>query len=120
MSRPRAPMALRMPISRVRSRTETSMMFMIPMPPTRSEIEAIPASSRVSRSLTPLTVVSSWAWSAIVKSSVPPGAMLWRVSSRLVISLLTVSIWSAVATLMPIVRTFVPGTNWCLEHGVAG
>src|SRR5262245_51640817 len=33
MSRPRAPMAFRMPISRVRSRTEMSMMFMIPMPP---------------------------------------------------------------------------------------
>ena len=48
MSRPRAPMALRMPISRVRSRTDTSMMFMIPMPPTTSEIEAIPPSSSVS------------------------------------------------------------------------
>ena len=48
MSRPRAPMALRMPISRVRSRTETSMMFMIPMPPTTSEIEAIPPRSSVS------------------------------------------------------------------------
>src|ERR1043165_6528590 len=33
--RRRAPMALRMPISRVRSVTETSMMFMMPMPPTR-------------------------------------------------------------------------------------
>ena len=43
-----APRALRMPISRVRSRTETSMMFMIPMPPTISEIEAIPPSSSVS------------------------------------------------------------------------
>jgi len=31
-------------------------MFMIPIPPTRSEIEAIPASSKVSVSLTPLTV----------------------------------------------------------------
>jgi hypothetical protein len=29
-----APMALRRPISRVRSVTETSMMFMMPMPPT--------------------------------------------------------------------------------------
>ena len=39
MSRPLAPIAMRMPISRVRSVTETSMMFMIPMPPTRSEID---------------------------------------------------------------------------------
>ncbi len=34
-SRPSAPIARRMPISRVRSVTETSMMFMMPMPPTR-------------------------------------------------------------------------------------
>ena len=37
----RAPMARRMPISRVRSRTVASMMFMIPIPPTRSEIPAM-------------------------------------------------------------------------------
>ncbi len=33
-SRSSAPMARRMPISRVRSVTDTSMMFMMPMPPT--------------------------------------------------------------------------------------
>ena len=32
-----------MPISRVRSVTETSMMFITPMPPTSSEIPAITA-----------------------------------------------------------------------------
>ena len=37
-------MAMRMPISRVRSVTETSMMFMMPMPPTISEMLAIDAS----------------------------------------------------------------------------
>ena len=41
MSRRFAPRARRMPISRVRSVTVASMMFMMPMPPTRSEIEAI-------------------------------------------------------------------------------
>ena len=45
MSRRRAPMALRMPISRVRSVTVTSMMFMIPMPPTTSEMAAMAPSS---------------------------------------------------------------------------
>ena len=35
----RAPMALRTPISRVRSVTETSMMFMTPMPPTSRPME---------------------------------------------------------------------------------
>ena len=34
MSRRRAPSALRTPISRMRSVTETSMMFMTTMPPT--------------------------------------------------------------------------------------
>ena len=38
MSRLRAPIAMRMPISRVRSVTDTSMIFMMPMPPTRSEM----------------------------------------------------------------------------------
>ena len=39
---------MRMPISRVRSVTETSMMFMIPTPPTTSEIPAMQASINVS------------------------------------------------------------------------
>src|SRR5581483_738390 len=37
----RAPMALRMPISRVRSVTDTSMMFMMTIPPTMREIPAM-------------------------------------------------------------------------------
>ena len=44
----RAPIALRMPISRVRSVTDTSMMFMMPMPPTSSEMPAIAPSRIVS------------------------------------------------------------------------
>ncbi len=43
----RAPMAIRMPISRVRSVTETSRMFIIPMPPTSSETLSMHASSIV-------------------------------------------------------------------------
>ncbi len=39
-----APTACLRPISRVRSVTETSMMFMIPIPPTISDTEAIAAS----------------------------------------------------------------------------
>ena len=62
-------MALRMPISRVRSRTETSMMFMIPMPPTTSEIEAIPPSSSVSVPLIDEAASSSWVWSKMLKSA---------------------------------------------------
>ena len=40
-----APTDLRMPISRVRSCTDTSIMFMIPIPPTSS---AMPPSATVS------------------------------------------------------------------------
>src|SRR5215216_4720720 len=46
-SRVRAPTALRSPISRVRSDTLTSMMFITPTPPTTREIPAIEASTRV-------------------------------------------------------------------------
>ncbi len=41
MSPRRAPIDRRIPISRVRSSTVASTMFMIPMPPTSSEIAAI-------------------------------------------------------------------------------
>ena len=40
-------MARRMPISRVRSVTDTSMMFMMPMPPTKSATPAMPAATPV-------------------------------------------------------------------------
>ena len=46
-SRRRAPTARRTPISRVRSLTATSMMFMMPTPPTTSETAAMPARSAV-------------------------------------------------------------------------
>ena len=46
MSRRFAPTALRTPISRVRSVTETSMMFMIVMPPTSNEIADTPSVTR--------------------------------------------------------------------------
>ena len=40
-----APIAMRMPISRVRSVTLTSMMFMMPIPPTIRLIEPMASSS---------------------------------------------------------------------------
>ena len=41
----RAPSARRMPISRVRSRTVTSMMFMMPMPPTSRVMSPTPTAT---------------------------------------------------------------------------
>ena len=70
MSRARAPTAMRTPISRVRSVTETSMMFMMPMPPTSSETAAM-AMSSVVRVLVP----SCWAL------AISEGLRIWKSSS---------------------------------------
>ena len=47
MSRRTAPMALRTPISRVRSVTETSMTFITPTPPTNRAMDEIRIMARV-------------------------------------------------------------------------
>ena len=62
-SRVVAPRALRMPISRVRSVTDTSMMFMMPMPPTTREMAAIPPTAAES----PPMMLSIWfiSWMAV-------------------------------------------------------
>ena len=49
-------MLMRRPISRVRSVTDTSMMFIMPMPPTSSEMPATQASSSVIMSLVELSI----------------------------------------------------------------
>ena len=55
----RAPSARRTPISRVRSFTETSRMFMIPMPPTMAVITPISAPTMLSASVIWLKPCSS-------------------------------------------------------------
>ena len=72
MSRLRAPTDMRMPISRVRSVTDTSMMFMMPMPPTRSDTPAIAARSvvRVFEVSDAVSMIS--AWFMTLKSSSSP------------------------------------------------
>ena len=67
MSERRAPIALRMPISRVRSVTLTNMMFMTPMPPTSSEIAATAPSSVVKTLVVSLEV-----------SRIEPWLMTWK------------------------------------------
>ena len=53
-----APSALSSPTSLVRSETETSITFMMPIPATASEMAAIPASPAVSALITALKVLS--------------------------------------------------------------
>ena len=76
-----------MPISRVRSVTETSMMFMMPTPPTTSEMAAMPASMAVRGSDD--GGQSTFAISAMLrtsKSAFSPGGMRWRSVSNVRIS----------------------------------
>jgi len=100
-----APTAMRMPISRVRSVTETSMIFMIPMPPTRRETEAMaPSSSDMTR------VDCSAAWSIwvrlrIVKSNSPFGLIRCRCLRSSVICRSARSMSAAEPALMRMERT---------------
>ena len=71
-----APRALRIPISRVRSATDTSMMFMIPMPPTSRLTPAMLARSVVKTWEASCWVVSSCWRLRIRKSFSPPGEIL--------------------------------------------
>ena len=68
MSRGRAPTARRIPISRVRSVTETSMMFMMPTPPTTSDTLATEPNSSV------ITVV-------MIRNTLTTSEVLWTVKS---------------------------------------
>ena len=72
-----------MPISRVRSLTDTSMMFMMPMPPTTSEMAADPPSRLVKIWVTELEALTRSAWLRMMKSSLRGGVILWRRRSRL-------------------------------------
>ncbi len=73
-----APSALRRPISRTRSVTDTSMMFITPMPPTSREMAAIPASRTVSVLSTDVAVDRIDDWVVMVKSAWV-GMVIWCV-----------------------------------------
>ena len=67
-----------MPISRVRSVTDTSMMFMMPMPPTSSETPAMAASSVVIVRVVSVRTLAISSWVRTMKSSGSPGVSLCR------------------------------------------
>ena len=68
-----APIDIRNPISRVRSVTDTYMMFMIPIPPTNSDMPAIQAS----RMVVELNIELSSSCERMLKSSSSPALILW-------------------------------------------
>ncbi len=69
MSTLRAPTLMRKPISRVRSVTLTYMMFMMPMPPTTSEMPATQPSSIVSMLVVEFIIVDNSSCERMLKSS---------------------------------------------------
>ena len=108
ISWPCAPTAMRTPISRVRSVTLTSMMFMMPMPPTSSETPAIAPSSTV---ITREVAVAASAISCCVrtvKSSSRPGRMLCRCRSNEMICCWAASTWRASPIWTLMLRKVVP------------
>ena len=84
MLRGLAPTAMRRPISRVRSVTDTSMMFMMPMPPTSSETAAMAVSSVVIVCVPSCCALAISVRLRMEKSSSAP-VMWWRSRSRFVI-----------------------------------
>ncbi len=137
----RAPTARRMPISRVRWLTESSRMFMMPMPPTMSETVAIETSRmvmvRLEREPFAELVEGDFfeagevagdgvgdlgphaafgecllAWVATVKSSGLLAEMLWRVRRRVVTSFET-RVTSPVETVMSL--SFERLSRCCME-----
>jgi len=64
-----APSAFRSPISRVRSVTVTNMMFIMPIPPTRSDIAAMPDKRAVNVPVVEVAVFKISCWEKIEKSA---------------------------------------------------
>ena len=80
-----APMALRTPISRVRSATDTNMMFMMPMPPTNNDRPVITSPTVADGPVYLLNIVmncSCWLMAEIVRCRPAPRAAIWRIIPR--------------------------------------
>jgi hypothetical protein len=85
MSLRRAPTASLRPISRVRSVTDTSMMFMMLMPPTTSDTDAIAAKSQaivvVEARCAAIAAAGLLTWKSL--SASPPERWRWRSSASI-------------------------------------
>ena len=96
MTGPVAPTAMRRPISLVRSVTETSMMFMMPIPATRSEKAAATTRMTVTVSIVLDIVSIISACERMVKSSTASSFSLWLSRSICVSSSMAASLSSSV------------------------
>ena len=121
MSLPRAPTAIRTPISRVRSVTLTSMMFMIPMPPTSSDTPAIAPSRIVIVFVVEVAISMISCWLRTWKSSSAPARIRCRCRSSAARSSITTATCSALSTCTVIARNeSVPvSRTMALVHGTS-
>ena len=77
MSRRRAPMARRMPISRVRSLTDASITFITPTPPTmKATVESANITARVAKVI--LSKVSVIVSLVLISKSLGANQVTWR------------------------------------------
>ena len=81
MCRRLAPSARRMPISRVRSVTVASMMFMIPIPPTTSEKLAMPTMMKLNMRLSRSALRRIWIGALTSTSTFSPWPILTMFSA---------------------------------------
>src|SRR5215211_4040128 len=112
-SRVRAPTALRSPISRVRSDTLTSMMFITPTPPTTSEMPAIEARTRVRMPRMRPTTPRMSCW---VRTWYSCSGWARVTTSRMIAC--SSSIWSVLGALTAIPSTrLTPNRRWAAVTG---
>ena len=104
-----APMARRMPISRVRSVTVTSMMFMMPMPPTSSEMAAMPPSTMLIMAACSLRVFCHWL--SLYASPQPRSPLLVRPERKLLSRVTASSVASREAALTTKSLMLCPGLS---------
>ena len=95
-----APIDLRIPISRVRSETETSIIFIIPIPPTRSDIAAIPQRNNFSVSVMLVIVESISAEDETEKLALEESVILSFARKKFVMAVLVESITSALLAII--------------------
>ena len=114
MSRLRAPIDLRIPISRVLSETETSIIFMTPIPQTNNDMAAIPPKNTFNVPVT-LVIVERVSAELIIVKFAFAGSVILNLSRRYWFNdVLVPLILSASFTVTAICeRYFVPKILFC-------
>ena len=114
-----APMARRVPISFVRSVTETNMMFIIPIPPTR-RLTAATALRRAVNILVVLASIEDISFRSITvksSSSVPVICLRSRINISMSLCAFSVGIPSLIETCIRLKSSFPEIRRWNVRRG---